>query len=321
MREVDGRLARRQQQGRNAPPQGVHQQKGSRALPEKNEGAGGHREAAPYQTAREIALAWAAASPPWREIWYAARQLAEALDGADNQLPEPIVRDLVAAWRKRYAPITVFNRCNSLRKILRSIDQRTGTRLAAEVSIPRRHLPRQRTATDEELRAIHDHANPTMKMFLALASVMALRLAEIQRLGWRNYNREKQTITVETKGHKLRTFPVPGETAKLIALCPQGDASFIELLEGRQLRRHAIYRRWRALLKKAGITRNLNPHDLRRTAAVRAYVLTKDVFASKALLGHEKLASTAWYLTPHEPAAMRDIAERLQTWTPRGRVQ
>ena len=38
--------------------------------------------------------------------------------------------------------------------------------------------------------------------------------------------------------------------------------------------------------------------------------------AAKALLGHDSLSSTAYYLSAHEPAAMRQISQRLRDWTP-----
>lgn len=201
------------------------------------------------------------------------------------------------------------------------------TALAKEIHIPRRTLPRGRVATPEELIALFENATPTMRMFLALTSILALRIAEAQRLGWKHYDAAKQTITVETKGHSIKTFPVPDEVAALIRVCPGPDQNnpergFLELLEGKRLTCHSIYDRWQKLRDKSGVPPTLNPHDLRRTAAVRAYKLTKDVFAAKALLGHKTLASTAWYLTPHEPAAMNEATEALKRWTPRGeRVQ
>jgi len=38
--------------------------------------------------------------------------------------------------------------------------------------------------------------------------------------------------------------------------------------------------------------------------------------AAQALLGHDSLSSTAYYLSANEPAEMRRISQRLRDWTP-----
>jgi len=221
-----------------------------------------------------------------------------------------------ARWKKRLAPTTCFNNAYALRKILRSIDEQLRTQLARAVEIPHHFQPRQRTATPDELRRLFAAASPAMRMFLALTSILALRFTEAESLGWSNYDEEHQRVRVKTKGGKIREFPVPDEVAALIHVCPRGEGTFIQLLHGRKIREKHLRELWSRLRKKAGVPNDLHPHDLRRTAAVRVFEITKDVFAAKALLGHDALASTAWYLSPHEPKAMTDAAQALKTWSP-----
>ncbi len=148
---------------------------------------------------------------------------------------------------------------------------------------------------------------------------MGLRFSEAYRIGPDNYDADTKTIRVQTKGGKVRPFPVPDEVSKLIALCPPDNpGTYIEKLNGGPIKKQSLRKRWRTLKKKAGVRDELNPHDLRRTAAVRVYTLTKDVLAVKALLGHEDITSTATYLAPYEPAAMRALQTTFHRWTPKG---
>jgi integrase len=226
-----------------------------------------------------------------------------------------LIAGLQARWQK-LSHNTRFNNAFTLKKLCRVIDRQTGSQLEEVVQVPKRPTPRQRIATEAELAALFAAADPPLRMFLALTSIMALRFTEAEAIGWANWNPERQTLTTKTKGGKYREFKVPNEVANLIAVTPQGEGSFISLLNGRQIGHDQLRRRWTRLKRKAGVGDDLHPHDLRRTAAVRIFRLTKDVFAAKQLLGHDSLQSTAWYLTPHEPAALAEAANALKQWTP-----
>jgi len=244
-----------------------------------------------------------------------AQTLADATRGMKDPVPAILINGLLAKYAK-LAPSTRFNAAYSLKKLCTEIDARTGSKLAAEIPTPRRASPRQRIATEQELAALFEHADPPLRMFLALTSIMAFRFAEAEQIGWANYNAERQTIVTKTKGGKYREFPAPDQVRALIEMTPRGEGSFISLLNGRPLHHERIRARWEKLKAKAGVDADLHPHDLRRTAAVRVFRMTHDVFAAKQLLGHDSLASTAWYLTPHEPAALADAAKALREWTP-----
>lgn len=239
-------------------------------------------------------------------------------------MPGAAIAGLVARWRARHTPATLWCMTHALKRILTSMDTQLGTQLAREVPKVSYPKARQTTITPEEVQALLDHANPWMRLFVMLMANMALRFAEAMNASPEHYDPERQTLTITAKGGHRRTFPVPDEIRTLMELAPAHlSGTFIERLRGGQrIGADALREHWNKLRKAAGIRPEINPHDLRRTAAVRIYTLTKDVLAAKALLGHDSLASTAHYLQPYDPAAMSAVRKALQIWTPKGeRVQ
>lgn len=223
----------------------------------------------------------------------------------------------MAAWKNSYAPRTTFNLSLQLRRILKEIDRANGTNLAALVPHLKHPAPRLTVATAEEFEKLKAHAAPWMRLWLQLTGVMALRFAEAEKLTPADYDRTKQTITVETKGGHHRTFPVPDEVAQTLAVLPEGlPGTLLSQMRGQRTNANMIRKAWKKLKKLAGVREELHPHDLRRTAAVRVYQLTKDIYAAKALLGHDQLTSTAIYLAPHEGQALKDLHNQLSAWTP-----
>ncbi len=70
------------------------------------------------------------------------------------------------------------------------------------------------------------------------------------------------------------------------------------------------------LRQSLGITRNLRPHDLRRTTAVKAYELTGDLRVVQAILGHSQLRSTLQYLDHRNQTVQPALIEQLAKRTP-----
>ena len=58
----------------------------------------------------------------------------------------------------------------------------------------------------------------------------------------------------------------------------------------------AMRRQFAATRKAAGVSKQLTPHDLRRTTAGAVYDGSQDLRLVQALLGHRHLTSTLWYL-------------------------
>ena len=78
-----------------------------------------------------------------------------------------------------------------------------------------------------------------------------------------------------------------------------------------------LSREFAALRRSLGIKR-IVLHDLRRTAAVNIYKLTRDLTIVQSLLGHQSLPSTMWYLdhdlTTVEPSDLEAIKKPFIAW-------
>lgn len=196
-----------------------------------------------------------------------------------------------------------------LRRIADLIDRELHTQLRGLVKLPRKPPPRAAILTPTEERALWDAAPAWMKLFIALALDLALRFSEARQISWTTLDPTHSTISVRTKGGSVKTFPVTPRIRALIEIAPTDTPNLLEGLAGRRISPDTIRAAWARLKKKANLPENLIPHDLRRTAAVRAYQATHDVFAAKALLGHEQIATTALYLRAHEPAALRALEQ------------
>jgi integrase len=157
-----------------------------------------------------------------------------------------------------------------------------------------------------------------MKLFVLLMSTMALRFAEAAAAAPEHYDAQAHTLTIRTKGGRVRTFPVPPSVDALFSLAPtNGHGTYVERLLGKTIRNLETLRiHWYALTKAAGIRKEIRPHDLRRTAAVHLYTQTLDVLAAKEMLGHDSLNATMHYLKPYDQAAMRQIQQHM--WRPKG---
>ena len=311
---MDGRLARRQ---RKAPSESIHHEAARPRLPVAHEERE-HIARKPSNTAGGIAAAFAEAARKDSPLRCAANELARELKGARGKVPPAAITGILARWDATYSQWTVFNRRHALRKILLAIDAELRTSLAQQVG--RRKVPPARATTiqPEELARMLAIATPPIRLFLLMMSVMGLRFAEAQRAKPEHFNPENQTLTLTTKGGKEREFPVPDEIAAILRsapLAPEGW-TFIEALRGRTIHRDQLRNLWRQTKKRAGVREEVNPHDLRRTAANRLYTLTKDVLAVKELLAHDNLNSTAYYLQPYAPDAMKQIRHALRNWTP-----
>jgi integrase len=240
-----------------------------------------------------------------------------ALAGVRGRIPGAVLIQLVEGWKKRHSPWTTYNKVHGLRKICRAIDGQLRTHLAEEVPKFKEPPARKTIITDEELARLLAVSPPAIRLFVALMSHMALRFAEAKRAAPENYNAETRTLTIETKGGRIKRLPVPDEIAALFAMVPTGgEGGFVERLHGRKLGNNWLRKLWIRAKKKAGVRDEVNPHDLRRTACVRIYSRTKDLYAAKELLAHDSLSSTAHYLQAYEPEAVRGVRKALLEWIP-----
>ncbi|MGH9677063.1 MAG: tyrosine-type recombinase/integrase, partial [Candidatus Acidiferrum sp.] len=86
----------------------------------------------------------------------------------------------------------------------------------------------------------------------------------------------------------------------------------INILHGKPIQRAGMQHAFRKHADRCGVSHNVTPHDLRRTAATILYAATKDLRVPQQLLGHKDLSSTLSYLAPLAPDEARRYAQLLR---------
>ncbi|SNT19085.1 integrase/recombinase XerC [Granulicella rosea] len=140
------------------------------------------------------------------------------------------------------------------------------------------------------------HARPHMRCWLLLCSDLAIRSGTAIALTPSCYDKDAGVLRFRSKYESTVALPVTAELAALLNKCDDPCRPFIAQLSGRRSTYGSLSVQFRKLRKLAGVTRQITPHDLRRTTARNVYQITKDLRIVQALLGHADLAHTAWYL-------------------------
>lgn len=219
---------------------------------------------------------------------------------------------LAAANSQHLAKTTRYVRMSALRHVLLYLHEEHGApKLMKYVPKVRKSAPRNVTATAKEKAAILAAANPAMRCFILLCSDLAIRSGTAVKMCPHNYDAARMELSFRTKFDGAQTLPVTAELAALFGRC-DGDPSisFIAQLSGREsINQTTMLNYFARLRRKVGITRKLTPHDFRRTTAVTAYQITKDLRVVQALLGHEELATTMHYLDHRNTPVNKSLLE------------
>jgi integrase len=167
-------------------------------------------------------------------------------------------------------------------------------------------------------------ASPHIRCLLMLCSDMAIRSGTARLLTPEHYDAGAKTLTFTTKYQNRQVLPVPAELAKLLDQCvkpgipfvaqlPRGDSARGRYFKyDRPLSNQQLDNDWKRLKARAGITRKLTLHDLRRTTAFKVYDATRDVRLVQAILGHSSLTSTCWYLDHRLTQVPVDVFEQAR---------
>ena len=183
--------------------------------------------------------------------------------------------------------------------------------------------PRNVTATREEVDLLMACSKPSMKLFLLLCSDLAMRSGTVNKINGSNYDRERREFRFTTKGGSIQMLPVTEEIARIIDPLDQtSKVPFVwqlrekEAAQGKRVAwnygRDVLYKELREMEKELGFTRRIIPHDLRRTTAVAMLRETHDLRAVKALLGHDDLKSTLWYIDHDNTPVELDTLEKIK---------
>lgn len=322
IRQALRRLARRT---RTPPRKGLPHQTRRAPLPNRTPRASSRSKKSPrLGTVRDLAEAWRETFPASEtEARAVARDLI-TLAGTlqPHELTELHIRTICDSWKARLSPATRYGRTQRLKRLIGSIVELTGrSELLYAIRKVRRPGPRKTIAEPPEIEQLLAHAQPWLRGVILLAAHAGLRRSDCLRIAPIHYNAENQTLTIDQKktGNTV-TNPV---TERLAGWLEKAEPAtirtpYVEAYAGRPLNLSALKRAWRSLKKRAGVNRDLWIHDLRRTAAVSLYELTKDLRAVENFLGHASLNSTCGYLEHRDAAKLKPYLEQM--WRPKSQV-
>ena len=139
------------------------------------------------------------------------------------------------------------------------------------------------------------------KAMMSLMLHCGLRISEVVNLRPSNINLTKGKLRVENgKGNKDRDLAIPDYLIDLLDSWrkkrPQGDY-FFSTLKGEKLSARYVQNMVKRYAQKAGITKNISPHNLRHTYATQYYKQTKDIETLRRILGHSDISTTTIYIT------------------------
>jgi integrase/recombinase XerD len=133
-----------------------------------------------------------------------------------------------------------------------------------------------------------------------------LRVTELVNLRLSNLFMDVGFIKVIGKGDKERLVPIGSDAIKYIniyrenirnhTLIKPGEEDIVFLnRNGKRLTRVMIFLMLKALVKKAGITKNISPHTFRHSFATHLVEGGADLRAVQEMLGHESITTTEIY--------------------------
>jgi len=211
---------------------------------------------------------------------------------------------LVNDWKSRLQPTTVHNYRGNLMRLLKFVDEVTGTSLARSLPKVPPGQNRTRVCSDEDFSNLLLHATPWFRAFLMLCRYLGLRNSEAARVSPECYDPATNVLTFRRKSEGTSSLPVPGELSRLFVWAEKISRTqpLIQTVADRSatarpIHKQTIYNHWMRACKAAGVKGNLIIHDLRRTIASRAYEQTKDLRVVQQILGHRRLTSSLTYIT------------------------
>ena len=162
---------------------------------------------------------------------------------------------------------------------------------------------------DEIKRLLAMAANIKVRAMLSLAYGCGLRAGEVVRLKAGDIDSAQNIIRiVQAKGRKDRNVMLPADILGLLRLwwkerprhqdrdvAPPERWLFPGRNPGRPLTTRQFARLFQETVKKAGITKPVSLHSLRHSFATHLLERGVDIRVIQALLGHDKLETTARY--------------------------
>ena len=153
--------------------------------------------------------------------------------------------------------------------------------------------------TEEELATLYNAASDKLKRVIILGAYFGMRVGtcESASLKWSDVDFANWVIRLRAakKNHSepVRVLPIPQQFRDLFLTWYQADGCAADKTV--TVSHHAVSKRWRKLLKKAGITRRIRPYDLRHAFATNALRRGIDIGTVAKLMGHTSTAMIVKY--------------------------
>jgi integrase len=190
---------------------------------------------------------------------------------------------------------------------------------------PKPSAGRTRYLNPEEAERLVNCAAPHVRPLLVFLLGTGARMSEALELDWRDVDLAGgRAIFWRTKNGNRRVAALNPSGIEALANLPGRSGSAFRTADGRSYANHdrayggQIKTAWRTAIRKAGLDRELTPHDLRHTWASWHYALNRDLLALKAEGGWSSVTLVERYahLMPagHEAAIRRfwGIAEQRE---------
>lgn len=207
---------------------------------------------------------------------------------------------------------------------------------AASLSTPKCELTLPRYLSEEEIHSLLTVAredtgpyalrNYLMVLFLYSTGV---RISELLSLHSADIRFDNRTILVNGKGNKQRIIPLPEDLMPLLKeyliVLKQSHEQAVILFKAthtfqylfpsyygnskRSLTRQAFWQILKKLCVKAGITRDISPHQLRHSLATHLLKRGADLRSLQLLLGHETLGTLHVY-THLDTTTLRSVYDK-----------
>jgi site-specific recombinase XerD len=229
-----------------------------------------------------------------------------------------------------------------LSAIRTAFDKMCRRQVTLGLTTPRRPKKLPVVLSVEEVQRLLE-ATPSLrdKLLLGLMYATGMRVGEVVRLRWRDFDFERRLVNVwQGKGRSDRQVMLPRTLEPLLKrlsaqftgddyVFPAGKASRPDRLAGRRRchpdvagaatgnsrRRHlsprTVERVMHRAVRIAGIRKHATPHSLRHSFACHTYEYTCDLRKIQKILGHVRLETTTIYVKVARPVDNEEVTSPL----------
>jgi integrase/recombinase XerD len=243
----------------------------------------------------------------WQQV-----QLSHLTAFLQSERERPLAHQPVESTR-RLSTESVYLEIAALRAFYRFAENEKllPANVAEHLSLPRRWKRLPKSLSDEEiekllqLSGLETAACLCDQAVLELAYASGLRISELRQLRLEQLQLDSGFIHVIGKGNKERVVPLGRKAItalkKYIAtgrpklVTPRTPSTVFITSRGLPFSKTWLWRRIKARVRRAGISRNVTPHMLRHSFATHLLEHGADLRVIQELLGHASISTTEVY--------------------------